>query len=101
MLLNALSSVSDTAAARKLSLGTHLPTAVFLFLFGMVLTGSLLVGTILGDERNRQWFHRVIIAGVLTSIVYVIIDMEFPRLGMFNLLKEADAMFIDLRRLMR
>ena len=100
MLLTALNSVGDAAAVRKLSLQTHIPTGVLLFLFGIVLVGSLLVGTMLGNAGNRQWFYRLIIAAVLTAIVTVIIDLEYPRLGMFNLLKEEDTMFVDLRRLM-
>jgi hypothetical protein len=99
LLLNALSNVGDAAAARRLSLATHIPTAVFLFVFGFVLIGSLLIGTMLGDRNNRQWFYRLVSAAVLTSITYVILDMEFPRMGLFDLLHEADAMFVDLRKL--
>ena len=99
LLLTAVSAVSDAAAARNLSLLTHIPTGVLLFLFGIVLTGSLVVGTLLGDIGHRQWFYRLVIAAVLTSVVNVIMDMEYPRLGLFNLLKEPDSMFVDLRKL--
>jgi hypothetical protein len=101
LLLTAVTSVSDAVAARNLSLLTHIPTGVLLFLFGIVLTGSLIVGTLLGDLGHRQWFYRLVIAAVLTSVVNVIIDMEYPRLGVFNLLKEPDTMFVvNLRNLM-
>ena len=101
LLLTALDAVSDTAAVRKLSLQTHIPTMVLIFLFGIVLAGSLVVGTMLGNRGNRQWFYRLLFAAVLTSVVSVIVDLEYTRLGMFNLLKEADTMFIELRRLMQ
>jgi hypothetical protein len=101
LLVSALDAVSDAAAIRKLSLQTHIPTMVLIFLFGIVLAGSLVVGTILGNRENRQWFYRLLFAVVLTSVVSVIIDLEYTRLGMFNLLKEADTMFIDLRKLMQ
>jgi hypothetical protein len=55
----------------------------------------------LGNAENRQWFYRLLIAAVLTSVVSVIIDLEYPRVGMFNLLKEPDAMFVDLRNVVR
>jgi hypothetical protein len=101
LLVTALDAMSDAAAVRNLSLNTHIPTMVLLFLFGIVLAGSLLVGTMLGNEGNRQWFYRLMIAAVLTSVVSVIIDLEYPRQGMFNLLKEPDTMFVDLRKLVR
>jgi hypothetical protein len=99
LLLTALNAVSDAAEARSLSLRTHIPAMVLLFLFGIVLVGSLLVGSLLGDAGHRQWFYRLIIAAVLTSVVNVIVDMEYPRVGMFNLLKEPDTMFVNLRKL--
>lgn len=101
LLLTALNAAADAAAARNLSLHTHIPTMVLLFLFGIVLVGCLLVGTMLGNAENRQWFYRLLIAAVLTSVVSVIIDLEYPRVGMFNLLKEPDAMFVDLRNVVR
>jgi hypothetical protein len=99
LLLTALNAVSDTAEARSLSVLTHIPAMVLLFLFGIVLVGSLLVGSLLGDAGHRQWFYRIIIAAVLTSVVNVIVDMEYPRAGVYNLLKEPDTMFISLRKL--
>src|SRR6185503_3630685 len=90
LLVSALDAVSDTAAIRKLSLQTHIPTMVLVFLFGIVLAGSLVIGTMLGNRENRQWFYRLMFAVVLTSVVSVIIDLEYTRVGMFNLLKEAD-----------
>lgn len=101
LLLTALNTVSDAAEARSLSLLTHIPASVLFFLFGIVLVGSLLVGTLLGDAGHRQWFYRLIIAAVLTSVVNVIVDLEYPRVGMFNLLKEPDTMFVGLRKLVR
>jgi hypothetical protein len=101
LLLTALSSAGDAAAARRLALRTRLPKLVVLFLFGFVLIASLLVGTTLGDAGNRQWLHRLMIATVMSSVVFVILDMEYPRHGAFNLLQEEDAMIVELRRLMR
>ena len=98
LLLSALNGLSDAAEARALSLHTHIPTMVLLFLFGIVFVGSLVVGTMLGNEGNRQWLYRILFAAVLASVISIIIDMEYPRVGMFNLLKDADAMFLDLSK---
>jgi len=101
LLLPAVNAMSDCASARTLSLSTHLPPVMFVFLFGTVLIGSVLIGTMLACAGSRQWFYRFVIAAVLSSIVFAIVDMEYPRLGAFNLLKDADAMFVSLRRFMR
>jgi hypothetical protein len=99
LLLTAVNAVSDSAAARKLSLGTHLPGAVLAFLLGIVLLGSMLIGMTVGGPGVRLWFDRVVAAAVLSLIVYAIMDMEYPRLGT-KLLEKADAMLIDLRHSM-
>jgi hypothetical protein len=99
-LLTAINDVDDAATARWLSLRTHLPPLAFGYLFGIVLAGALVVGMGLAVTGSRQWFHRAIIAAVMTMIVYVIVDLEFPRLGPFQLLDAADAMLVELRRSM-
>jgi hypothetical protein len=100
LLLPAINAVGDGAAARTLSQSTHLPPTIFVFLFGTVLIGSMLIGAMLACAGGRQWFYRIVIAAVLASIVYAIVDMEYPRLGAFNLLKDADALLLSLRKLM-
>jgi hypothetical protein len=101
LFLPAINAMSDGASARTLSLSAHLAPAVFVFLFGTVLIGSMLIGTMLACTGSRQWFYRLVIAAVLSLIVYAILDMEYPRLGAFNLLKDADAMLVTLRKFMR
>jgi hypothetical protein len=97
LLLTALNALSDTATTRTLSLGTHLPSSVLVCLIGIVLIGSMLIGTMLGGPDNRRWFDRVVIAIVLSLVVYTILDMEYPRVGI-KLLERSDAMLLELRK---
>jgi hypothetical protein len=99
-LLTGINDVDDAATARSLSLRIHLPPLALGYLFGIVLIGALIVGMALSVTGSRQWFHRTLIAVVMTMIVYVIVDLEFPRLGPFQLLDSADAMLVALRRSM-
>jgi hypothetical protein len=101
LFLPSINAVGDGAAARTISLSTHLPPAVLAFLFGTVMIGSMLIGTMLCCAGSRHWFYRVVIAIVLSSVVYSIVDMEYPQLGAFNLLKDADSLLVDLRGSMR
>ena len=99
-LLTAINDVDDAATARSLSLRIHLPPLALGYLFGIVLVGALIVGMALSVTGSRQWFHRTIIAVVMTMIVTVIVDLEFARLGPFQLLQSADAMLVELRKSM-
>ena len=97
LLLPALNAMSDGASARTISVSTHLPPAILTFLFGTVFIGSMLIGTLLACAGRRHWFYRLVIAMVLSSVVYAIVDMEYPRLGAFNLLKNADSLLVNFR----
>ncbi len=100
LILNALSRLRDTATARSLTMNTHLPPAIHVFLFGIVLVGALLVGGALAGARRALWFYRIVIAAVLSWTLYAIMDMEYPRLGAFQLLRNADALLVELRKSM-
>ena len=101
LLLSAVNAMGDGASARTISVSTHLPPAILAFLFGTVLIGSMLIGTMLFCAGSRHWFYRLVIAAVLTSVVYAIVDLEYPRLGAFNLLKDADSLLVNLRSSIR
>jgi hypothetical protein len=100
MSLQALSRMRDTATARTLAMNTHLPPAIFVFLYGIVIIGSVLVGTVIAQARQTLWFYRVVIAAVLSWTLFAIMDMEYPRLGAFQLLHNADALLVELRKSM-
>jgi hypothetical protein len=101
LILTALGDVSDTATARSLAMSTHLPPVIQAFLFGIVLAGSALVGGILAQARRPVWSYRIAFAAVVSWTLYSIMDMEYPRLGAFQLLKNADALLVELRASMR
>jgi hypothetical protein len=61
----------------------------------------MLIGTMRVCTGSRHWFYRLVIAAVLASIVYDIVNVEYPRFGAFNLLKDADVLLVNLRKLMR
>jgi hypothetical protein len=100
MFLNGLSTMRDKATARTLAMNTHLPPAIYVFLFGIVIIGEVLVGAALAQARQPLLFYRVIISAVLAWTLYAIMDMEYPRLGAFQLLRTADALLLELRKSM-
>jgi hypothetical protein len=84
LLLPALNAMFDTAELRR-RVTTHHP--------------PLLAGYGMAKGRALSLTHAVGFALVLASTVYVIVDLEYPRLG-FIRVDAADQAMIDLRRSM-
>ena len=54
-------------------------------LFGLGLGCSLLAGFGMAASAGRSWIHMLIFAGTLTVALYVVTDMEYPRLGLIRI----------------
>jgi len=63
----------------------HPPQIVCGMLFGLGLGGSLLAGFGMAAARSRSWVHMLIFAATLTVTLYVVTDMEYPRLGLIRI----------------
>jgi len=100
LLLPALNEMIDIVTTRAMATQNHPPLIIFLLLAGLALMGSLLVGYEMSNNKDRSWLHMIIFAGVMTIAVYVIIDLEFPRIGLVKV-DGADQVLIDLRKSMR
>jgi hypothetical protein len=50
--------------------------------------------------KERSWVHMVGFTLVMVAAVYIILDMEHPRLGWINI-HAADQVLVDLRQSMR
>lgn len=51
-------------------------------------------------SKARGWFHMLGFAVVVTVAVYVVLDMEYPRLGMIRV-DALDQALVDLRESMK
>lgn len=63
-------------------------------LFGLALGGSVLAGFGMAAAMVRSWVHMVIFAGALSVALYVVADMEFPRLGLVRV-ESSDHFLVD------
>lgn len=98
LVLPALNEAFDCAASRLAATRNHPPTVIFILLVALALVCSFLAGNGMStDNPNR--IHAVGFALVIALVVYVILDLEFPRLG-FIRVDDADQMLIDLRAAM-
>jgi hypothetical protein len=100
LLLPALNEMIDITTTRVMATRNHPPLVVFLLLAGLSLVGALLVGYGTSPNQDRSWFHTVVFAAILSLTVYVIADLEFPRLGLIRV-DAADQVLLDLGRSMQ
>jgi hypothetical protein len=99
LLLPALNEMIDITTTRAMAARIHPPLIVFLMLGALAFASSLLAGYAMGTGKARSPFHRFAFALVLAATVYVIVDLEYPRLG-FIRMDSADSVLADLRRTM-
>src|SRR5262245_19148076 len=86
LLLPALNDMIDITTTRLFAARTHQPGLIFVMLGGLALVSALLAGYgMAGARRGNRWLHMLAYAGVLSMAVYVILDLEYPRIGLIRL----------------
>lgn len=97
LLINALNEMIDIVTTRTMSTQMHPPNIIFGMLIAMVLLCSLVAGLSTADKPRRGWLHIVVYSIVLSFSIYVIVDIEYPRLG-FIRVDSFDKVLVDLRK---
>jgi hypothetical protein len=100
LLLPALNAMIDITTTRAMTTQLHPPPVIFVLLFGLALVASLLAGYGMAGSSTRSWLHMLGFALVMAVSVYVIIDIEFPRLG-FIRVDAFDQALVELRESMK
>lgn len=100
LLMPALNEMFDISATRLAATQIHPPTIIYLMLIGLALVAALLAGYQSAGEKGYDWVHKVGFAIIVATTVYVILDIEFPRLG-FVRLDAIDQLLVNVRASMR
>jgi hypothetical protein len=100
LVVSALGNVFDIARLRVGAAEKHPPQILYVMLFGLGLGGSLLAGFGMAAAKARSWIHMVTFAATLTATLYVITDIEFPRLGLIRI-EYFDHFLVDAYEQMR
>lgn len=95
LILPALNSMIDIVTTRAVATETHPPLSIYILLAGLSMMGSVLIGYEMSNDKDRKWLHMIAFSGVMTIAVYVIIDLEFPRMGLIQV-QSADHILMDL-----
>jgi hypothetical protein len=100
LLLPALNEMFDMAATRLATTKLHPPLIIYGMLFVLTLICSFLAGFDMGAEATRSWVHMLGFAVILGVAVYVIVDLEYPRLGLVRL-DSFDQLLVNVRAQLR
>ena len=81
LLLPALNAMFDITTVRVAATQIHPPTIVYGMLIALAFAAALLAGYQSAGEKDRDWVHQIGFAAIVAFTVYVILDIEYPRLG--------------------
>ena len=96
LLLPALNSMIDMATTRTMALQIHPPRIIYGLLFVLGLLCSLLAGYRMAGGQRRSWLHILGFAVITVVIVFVMLDVEYPRAGLFRI-EAADQFLVKAR----
>ena len=84
LLLPALNAMIDITTTRSMATRVHPPAIIFVLLVLLALAAALLAGHGMSTAKTRSWTHVVVFAAAMAVSVYVILDIEYPRLGLIR-----------------
>jgi hypothetical protein len=100
LLLPALNNMIDISTTRTMALQIHPPRIVYALLFGLALICSLLAGYRMAIGRRRSWLHIFGFTVITVIVAYVILDVEYPRVGLIRL-ETSDRLLVQVRESMK
>src|SRR5262245_12189899 len=96
LVLQSVNDMIDITTTRAVALQTHPPAVIHWALLVLVLASALLAGHAMAESRQRNWIHMLLYTVIMATAVYLIFDLEYPRLGLVRI-DAADQVLIDLR----
>jgi hypothetical protein len=99
-ILAPLNAMFDIVTTRTAATQMHPPGIVWVMLGGLTLVCSFLAGYEMGVGVGRRGLHVFMFASIFALTLYVIIDMEFPRVG-FIQVTAMDRLLQDVRDSMK
>jgi hypothetical protein len=95
LVVSSLNDMIDITTTRLAASRTHLPQVIFVLLAVLALAASLVAGFSTAADARRSWLHTSLFAFVIAASIFVIIDLEYPRLG-FIRIDAADRLLLEV-----
>jgi hypothetical protein len=86
----------DITTTRIAATQLHPPGIIYAMLIALSLVAGLLAGYQSAGEKGYAWIHKIAFATIVALTVYVILDVEYPRLG-FVRIDAIDHLLVDVR----
>jgi hypothetical protein len=99
LVLPALNHMFDIATTRTVQTQMHPPTVIFALLIALALVSAYIAGDAIGSAGKGGRLHMLAFAFTLAAAVYVIIDIEYPRLGLIRV-DAFDRALVEVREAM-
>jgi hypothetical protein len=100
LVLSALNEMFNFTTVRTAATQMHPPPIIYAMLIGLALASALLAGYQTAGEKAYDWIHQIGFAGMVAFTVYVILDIEYPRLG-FVRIDAIDRVIVNVRQGMK
>ncbi|HEX6898582.1 MAG TPA: DUF4239 domain-containing protein [Thermoanaerobaculia bacterium] len=100
LVLPALNQMIDITTTRTMAARTHPPKIIYRLLFGMGLLCAAIAGHGMAAASSRAWAHIVGFALIMSISIFVILDIEYPRLG-FIRVDAHDQVLVEVLESMR
>jgi hypothetical protein len=102
LLVPSLNEMFDVASTRTTYSMIHPPLTIFALLFLLALVCSVLAGYGMAGNKHRSWLFIVAFAVVYVISIFVILEVEYPRMGSFSVLETRyDRVLLDVRESMK
>ena len=99
-LVNSLNESFDAVEMEFLNRRIHPPALIFAMLGLAALAGAVFAGIGLATGPTKNWIHVVGFAATVAISIYVIVELEYPRVGLIRI-ASMDQALVDLRDSMK
>jgi hypothetical protein len=100
LVLSSLNEMIDITTTRAMAAETHPPSFVLWGMAVLVLASALLAGYATAEAATRSRMHILVYSAIFAIAVYLIVDLEFPRVGLIRI-DAADHFLVDVRNGMK
>jgi hypothetical protein len=100
LLLPSVNELFDAVDKERFARTIHPPWIIYVMLGLSALAGALFVGYALANAERRNWIYMIGVAATISIAVYVVIELEYPRLGVVRV-DGADRSLVEVRSMMQ
>ena len=93
VLLPAINEMIDLTATRAFATMMHPPEVIHIMLIGLATVSGFLAGLGMASGRQLPLVHPISFALIMTSAIYLTIDLEYPRAGFISVDNFEDTVF--------